>query len=600
MGDGNTGVDADISMNAMERARAMTVKLTNYHDGLAKEAARVLVSEHLMDTDGVQEILDNTGRSGRMIPALKTLAATGSLSAAYLVAYMNEETTFKVKAGSTIKEKTITGDRLIDHLIMEPLSRGDDVSRLLPTDREWPMHPDENVFNDTRAYRTLPGSSMQDNGNWIWAEEVFENLLKRSRTPEDDLKTMGFDAMGLLALVIRCIPNNLLGADTRNGIYHAVVGEMRGKGTDHILHAMVSLAETLHAGDEDAADRIYDTVITMDDITENAELPVGFIVESIRSRENTSRVRYLDDALNAEQYVAKGMYGSQAKGYVWSIDSMLGWSKNLETMRERAQEGQWYRLPPITRGMIAQGETVSRLIMSMPQSIYQLMNIRQLGDTGYRSIPTGFHLIRPLDDKFLTMEFGSTAAAYYPKHRTKAEYGREMAWAEELLGCGADAAYRWMVWTVIQRLIEYMNPTGIATAVPERQARAWVLEGVPPVIMIKPLVTKKPAKWGEDDGKSAQTVSLTEDMARDYRRREHPERITVNVAGMFEDLPRTWDGFQAVMQKGETGEPFRTLRRILGGHISCTTGSRPHRFPIPSEKAALDVDKLERDLPRFL
>lgn len=598
MGDGSTGADAD--MNAMERARAMTVKLTNHHDGLAKEATKVLVSEHLMDTDGVQEILDNTGRGGRMIPALKTLAATGSLSAAYLVAYMNEEITFKVKAGSTIKAKTITADRLIDHLIMEPLSRGEDVSRLLPTDREWPMHPDEDVFNDTRAYRTLPGSSMQDNGNWIWAEEVFENLLKRSRTPEDDLKTMGFDAMGLLTLAIRCIPNNLLGADTWNDLYHAVVGEMRDKGTDHILQAAVSLAKMLNSGDEDEADGIYDTVITLDDITENAELPVGFIVEGIRSRENTSRTRYLDDALNAAQYATKGMYGSQAEGSIRSIDGMLGWSKNLETMREHAQEGRWNRLPPITRDMIAQGETVIRLITSMPQSIYQLMNIRQLGDMGYRSIPTGFHLIRPLDDTFLTMEFGSTAAAYYPKHRTKAEYGREMAWAEELLGRGADAAYRWMVWTVIQRLIEYMNPTSIATAVPERQARAWTLEGVPPVIMIKPLVTRKPAKWGEDDGKSAQTVSLTEDMARDYRRRDHPERITVNVAGMFEDLPRTWDGFQAAMQEGETGEPFRTLRRILGGHISCTTGFRPPRFPIPSEKAALDVDRLERGIPRFL
>lgn len=579
----------DRNTEAMDKAWKLTSKLTHYHDGVAKEAARVVIDWNLLDNDNVPWLIESVARYGRIIPALKTLAATGSVGAAHLVGFLNSETVFKVKAGSNLKTKTITADRMVDRFIMEPISRGEDVSFLLPSDLSWPLEPEPDVVNFERPYKTFPESSKVKYGIVVWAEEAYENLLKRSRTPEADLKLMGFDNLARLAMVTDVIPNSLLGADTWNRLYDMTVSEWKDKGTDHLLRSVESLAETIHGYGSEDRDKASDTAFSFDDLTENEGLPLGFIMENIRARGVASRSEYLEAAFKAGSHVSEALYGrNHPEKRVGAIDRMFGESESVDDLRQYARAGRRDKTSKVTRELITRGDAVAKLLLSMPQSLCQLMNMKQSGEVSNRSFPTGFHLIRPLDKTTLILNSMYVRSAYDPRFRTRADYRRELAWAGELLGHGEDAAYRWMIWTVIQRLIEYMNPTKLAAAVPERQAKAWVLEGKAPTIMVKPLVQRKPARWKEGDGKSSQTVGLEEDMVGSFERHDRTEQVSVNIAGMLADLPLTWDGFLTAMRGEDVDKPYIMLRRILNRHVNCTAPVTPSDFPIPSEKSGLE------------
>lgn len=558
-------------------------------------------------------------------------------------------------------DDSLSAAEVLSIMVARPLSEGWDMSAMLPEDGPWSWHVEPGAARRWHADGADDGEDTDDRpggdhdhapyrGGYadgvqgaddaylartfadagaasthpVSSDYVYRRMIALSRTPAEDMRIMGFEHAALLIHLLDFTPESILGYDTKGGLYHAAM-RCAGQGADRLEAFLHTLSGAVFnwKGSEG--------MVTAEDLERMAGLPYDYIRETVAAEWGTGKRermaghgRLMDEAItgltasmlgrNRPHDMAgrsagsggdadRGKPADNADGANRTDDESLPRDQvfvemfgfPVKTLPRMMAKG--YMDEPLERMMTRQhvltAERTARRLLSLPEGMWTLM------EHGHGST-AGFIMDHPLECNYARPEDSISVTDTEAAGEQMAK--RALLWADEIAGYGADAAYRWMVWTRVQNEIGFLlyDCDGISrlgldgsdadtslSAVPVSQVRMWVRDGTAPDHLIIPLRVAasrngplrnprpyRHSRWvavGFDDPRFG--VLTPHRLSRFI-----PDNLQAraDIAGLLEDLPRTWAGFQALIGDGETaGDAYRRimLRHVLP--ISMGVPARP-------------------------
>lgn len=556
-------------------------------------------------------------------------------------------------------DDSISAADVLSIMVARPMSEGWDMSAMLPEDGSWSWHvepgrarswyadggddgeetdddtggdPDhapyrggyaDGVLGADDAYlaRTFADAGAAST-HPVSSDYVYRRMIALSRTPAEDMRCMGFEHAALLIHLLNFTPESILGYDTQGELYHAAM-RCAGQGADRLEAFLHTLAGAVFNW------KGSDGMVTAEDLERMAGLPYDYIRETVAAEWGTGRQgrmekhgRLMDEAITGltASMLGRGRpYGMPVQPADNGGDADTGSVANskdplddaslprsqvfvemlgfpVKTLPRMMAKG--YMDDPLERMMTRQhvltAERTARRLLSLPEDMWTLMEHGH-GPTA------GFIMDHPLECNYARPEGSLSVTDTEAAGEQMAD--RALLWADEIAGYGADAAYRWMVWTRVQNEIGFLlyDCDGISrlgldnsdadtslSAVPVSQVRMWVRDGTAPDHLIIPLRVA-----GHRNGplrnprpyRHSRWVAVGFDNPRFGILTPHrlsrfiPDNLQAraDIAGLLEDLPRTWAGFQSLIGGGETAGD--TYQRIMLRHVSPIS----MHAPTPSE-----------------
>lgn len=616
MDAGTMPAPADDSAVTAE-AQALAAPLQACGEGTAMKAARIIASGRLARLKGIDGLIATMARleSESALLALQATAASGSVAGGYAVmslgVYPNPGIPFSRNAkpkiiDSMLKEDdaawqddAITGADVLSIMVAEPMAKGWDMADMLPEDGPWSWH---DAHGDEYLMRTFTGIGGAS-GHPISSDYVYRRMIGFSRTPAEDMRTMGFEDAALLIHLLNFTPESILGYDTWGSLYHAALRCARQSRTS--LESFMNTLSTAVFNWKGA-----DNLLVADDLKRMAGMPFDYIKETVKAEWDSSRMSLLEKhgefmektitdltgaviGINPHAKEASDQptahdgrpakEGRRARtetfldmfGFFTSFEPRMLANGNLEGLPERH----------LTRLKTTTVEHAARMMLTLPTDMWPLME----HDTHTGDI-AGFLMDHPLETAYDRLDSSGDSR----ENAKDSLASRALAWAQEILEYGEDAAYRWMAWTRIQKEIRFLlydceglrrlgvsepDATSQVSAAPVSDVRMWVRDGTVPDHLIIPL--KVSGTYGSMFGGIGRSgvrhnrwIAIRFDDPRfgilmpkglaDFI----PDgmRMRVDIPGILNDLPKTWVGFRGLIRDGEdAGDAYR---RIMLGHVS--------------------------------
>lgn len=615
--DAGTVAAAADDPDAAAEAQALAAPMQACGEGTAMKAARIIASGRLARLKGFDGLIATMARlePESAILALQATAASGSVAGGYAVmslgVYPTAGTPFtrnaKPKIISSMLKKddiawqddAITAADVLSAMVAEPMAQGWNMADMLPEDGPWSWHDTPGDEYLMRTFTGIGGAS----GHPISSDYVYRRMIALSRTPAEDMQTMGFEDAALLIHLLDFTPESILGYDTWGSLYHAAMRCARQSRT-----SLESFTDTLSSAVFNW--KGTDNMLVADDLERMAGMPFDYIKETVKAEWDSSRMSLLEKhgefmeknitaltgsviGINPHAQKATGRpsahdgkparEGRRARtetfldmfGFFTSFEPRMIANGNLEGLPERH----------LTRLKTTTVEHAARMMLALPTDMWPLME----HDTHTGDI-AGFLMDHPLETAYDRLDSSGSSR----EDAKEPIASRALAWAQEILEYGEDAAYRWMAWTRIQKEIRFLlydceglrrlgvsapDAASQVSAAPVSDVRMWVRDGTVPDHLIIPL--KVSGSYGSMFGGIGRSgarrnrwiairfddprfgILMPKGLARFI-----PDgmRMRVDIPGILNDLPKTWAGFRSLIRDGEDADD--AYRRIMLRHVS--------------------------------